>query len=40
MTAQATIPLPRRADILGVGISVTDYAEVVRCVYVTAAGGL
>jgi exopolysaccharide biosynthesis WecB/TagA/CpsF family protein len=25
-------PLPRRADILGVGVSVTDYAEVVRCV--------
>jgi N-acetylglucosaminyldiphosphoundecaprenol N-acetyl-beta-D-mannosaminyltransferase len=26
------MPLPRRADILGIGISVTDYSEVVRCV--------
>jgi N-acetylglucosaminyldiphosphoundecaprenol N-acetyl-beta-D-mannosaminyltransferase len=25
-------PLPRKANILGVGISITDYAEVVRCV--------
>lgn len=31
--------LPRRADILGVGISVTDYAEVVRCVLAAAERG-
>ncbi|MFI5305932.1 MAG: WecB/TagA/CpsF family glycosyltransferase [Polyangiales bacterium] len=29
-------PLPRRGDILGVGVSVTDYAEVVRCVLAAA----
>jgi len=32
-------PWPRRADILGVGVSVTDYAEVVRCVLDAARAG-
>lgn len=30
---------PARADILGVGISITDYDQVVRCVLAAATGG-